>query len=98
MEPKKHPITHVYIKLSDFYMKKTKRKLKWKCISISTGAMKIYLIEFDQKLSQFQNISYVNFRKYHFRNKYINKAFFEVIKTFMKILTSFYSVNPLAQY
>ena len=41
---KKHSITYLFIKLPDVFMKEMKRKLNWKCISISAGVIKIYLV------------------------------------------------------
>ena len=46
-------MTNLFIKLLDIFMKEMKRKLKWKCKSISTGGIKIYLRQVEPKLSQF---------------------------------------------
>ena len=46
-------MTHFFIKPPDIFMKEMKRKLKWKYMSISTRAIKIYLIWVAPKLSQF---------------------------------------------
>ena len=49
-------------------MKEMKRKLKEELISISKGVIKFIM----------QNMRQFNFD--HFRNKFINKAFFEIIE------------------
>ena len=46
-------MTHLFIKLPDVFMKEMKGKLKQKCVSTSTGAIKIYLVWAEPKLSQF---------------------------------------------
>ena len=46
-------MTHWFTKLPGVLLKKMKKKLKWKFISILTGAIKIYLVWIEPKLSQF---------------------------------------------
>ena len=48
---KKYFMTRLFIKLPGVLMKEMKKKQKWKCIFISTGAMKIYLVWIEPKQS-----------------------------------------------
>ena len=43
---------HLFNKLPDVFMKEMKSKVKWKCMSISKRAIKIYLIWVEPKLGQ----------------------------------------------
>ena len=72
---KKYSMTHLFIKLPRVFMKELKKKLKLKCISICTRAIKSYLVWVEPKLSQFW--LYKISVKINLYSKLFSKSYFE---------------------